>query len=327
MNRHASVVGRRGGSLVALAATLLLLGCAGGNANAPRFAAPRPPPSPARLAVVGDLQRTAPILEAWRERNDAERARVVAAIAQERPDLLALTGDCVFDGGSDAQWAEFDELMAPLRAAGVPVVAALGNHEHWLGRDGASRIFARLPHLAGRFWYEVPFGPLRIVVLDSDEGALGARDWAAQRAWYEATLARLDADERVRGVLVVFHHPPLTNSTVTGDDAHVQTSLLPAFLHARKTMALLTGHVHTYERYLRDGKMLVVSGGGGGPRAALLVGDARRHADDLFAGPAVRDAHFTVYTVDDAGVHAEVRGLAKGGDAFRVMDRFELPWP
>jgi hypothetical protein len=216
--------------------------------------------------------------------------------------------------------------MAPIRAAGVPAIAAFGNHEYWLGRDGESHLFARFPHLHERHWYAVIFGPLRLVILDSNEARLGDDDWGDQLAWYERTLARFDADPTVRGVFVLFHHPPFTNSTVTGDEASVQRALLPPFLGARKTLAMLNGHVHNYERYTRDGKMLVVSGGGGGPRAKLLEGDERRHKDDLFTGPALRDFHFTVYTLTGTGVRAEVRGVPKGGRELRVIDRFEMPW-
>src|SRR5207253_2719602 len=60
----------------------LLTGC-NGVARAPApFAAPlHAYHEGTRLAVVGDLQRTAPLLEFWREQNDVERAGVVAAIA------------------------------------------------------------------------------------------------------------------------------------------------------------------------------------------------------------------------------------------------------
>src|SRR5512144_1933677 len=99
---------------------VLATGC-GGAARAPLpFAATLPAyHAGMRVAVVGDLQRTAPMLEVWREQNDAERRRVVEAIAAAAPDLLVITGDCVFDGGSDAQWTAFDELTAPLRAKGL----------------------------------------------------------------------------------------------------------------------------------------------------------------------------------------------------------------
>ena len=306
----------------------LAIGCGGAAAPA-SFVAPLPAyHDGARIAVVGDLQRTAPILEFWREQNDAERARVVAAIAGARPELLVITGDCVFDGGSDAQWEVFDQLTAPLRAAEIPVVLAFGNHEHWRGRIAAdAHAFPRFPLAQSRHWLSVAFGPLRLVVLDSNEGALGAAAWSAQLRWYQSALDELDADDAVLGVLVTFHHPPFTNSTVTSDGIDVQRTLLPPFARARKTLALLNGHVHSYERFVRDGKTYVVSGGGGGPRAKLDVSASRRHPDERYAGPAVRDFNFAVYTLGERGVTAEVHGLARGASAWTTLDTFDLPWP
>jgi 3',5'-cyclic AMP phosphodiesterase CpdA len=282
----------------------------------------------ARFVVVGDIQRTAPVLEFWREQNDVERARVIAALARERPDLVLVTGDCVFDGGSDDQWAAFDRLTAPLREAGVPVASAFGNHEYWSGRAQAERhLLPRFPLDGGRHWFVVAMGPLRLVVLDSNLDELTTADQAEELAWYEDALDRFDRDPSVRGVLVAFHHPPFTNSTVTGDEPLVQRFFLPPFERARKTLALLNGHVHSYERFARGAKTYVVSGGGGGPRASLETGAARRHGDDRYDGPSLRDFNFSVYTVSDRGVGSEVRGLAKGGASFTVIDRFFLPWP
>jgi 3',5'-cyclic AMP phosphodiesterase CpdA len=281
----------------------------------------------ARIAVAGDLQRTAPFLEFWREQNDAERARVVAAIAAERPDLLLFTGDCVFNGGSDAQWEAFDVLTQPLRDAHIPVATAYGNHEYWLGTNADAHVFPRFPLNGRSHWFSLAVGPLRVVVLDSNAEELGEAAFSSELAWYDAALARFDADPSVRGVLVTFHHPPYTNSTVTGDEPVVQARLVPPFARARKTLAMLNGHVHSYERYVRATKTYVVSGGGGGPRARLATDDARRHTDDQYPGPALRDFNYTVYTLTEGGLHAQVRGLARGASEWRVLDTFELPWP
>ncbi|HEY8073186.1 MAG TPA: metallophosphoesterase [Labilithrix sp.] len=279
-----------------------------------------------RIAVVGDVQRTGSV-EVWRESNDPERLVVRDGIAAAAPDLLAFTGDLVFDGGSDDEWAKLDALLDPIRARGIPAITAFGNHEYWRGRETAeANVFARFPIVAKRHWYTVAFGPLRLVVVDSNEKELRT-EWDAQRAWYESTLEAADADASTRGVFVLMHHPPWTNSTVTGDEPIVQKTFVPAFMRAKKTLAMLCGHVHSYERYVKDGKVFVVSGGGGGPRAALLASDARRHPDDRFAGPALREFHFTLYTPTADGVDAEVRSVAKGGTSLHVMDRFTMPWP
>jgi hypothetical protein len=207
------------------------------------------------------------------------------------------------------------------------VITAFGNHEYWGGRERAERnVFFRFPVLERKHWYAITFGPLRLVVLDSNKGRLAKTEWEAQRKWYEETLDAADASEDTRGVLVLLHHPPFTNSTVTHDEEHVQSAFLPAFLRAKKTLAMLCGHVHNYERFAVGGKMLVVSGGGGGPRHRLSIGDKRRHPDDLVAGLPIRDFNFTIYTVRRTGLDAEVRGLPKGGHDFYSMDRFELPF-
>ncbi len=312
-----------------LGAFALACGCGRAGGPPPSFSVHTTPyPAGARIVVVGDLQRTAPILEVWREQNDRERTQVVEAIAAERPDLMVITGDCVFDGGSDAEWAAFDRLTIPLRAAAIPVVSAFGNHEYWRSRRAAEdHVFPRFPGDGGRHWFVLAVGPLRVVVLDSNQDALGPTDWAAQCAWYEEMLRAFDRDPSVRGVLVSFHHPPFTNSTVTGDGLAVQRFFVPPFAHANKTLAMLNGHVHSYERFVRVGKTFVVSGGGGGPRAALSTGAARRHPDDLYEGRAVRDFNFTVYAVNADAVSAEVRGLEPGATKWKVIDRFELPWP
>jgi hypothetical protein len=100
--------------------------------------------------------------------------------------------------------------------------------------------------------------------------------------------------------------------------------IVPPLLRAKKTLGLFTGHVHSYERFVREGKMFVVSGGGGGPRARLAEGKDRRHPDDLFVGPPIRSFHFTVYTVTGTGIAAEVMGLPKGGTSVGPMDHFTL---
>jgi Icc-related predicted phosphoesterase len=278
------------------------------------------------FAVAADLQRDT----LWHqvlnpgETNDAERTLIVREIAKRRPGFVAIAGDLVGDGSSAGHWADFDDLVRPLEDAKIPVIAALGNHEYWLlGRRNEDRFFERFPILAGRHWYSVAYGELSLIVLDSNMDVLTASEWHEQRTWLDRTLERLDGDARVRGVIVVFHHPPYTNSTVTGDEAHVQQAFVPPFERSHKTMAMISGHVHSYERFVRGAKTFIVSGGGGIPRVLLLEGEKRRHPDDLYAGPAVRGYHFLAFTVGPAGIDVQV--VAVGPHA--VMDAFTLRWP
>ena len=292
--------------------------------------APHPEPiafRTGRFAAVGDLQRTS-LAEVWRESNDLEREKIIGSIAAEAPDFVALLGDLVFRGSSAAGWTRFDRLAAPLRESGIPVVPILGNHEYWVHpRQAMENFFARFPHLGGRHWHANRYGTLAILALDSNIRFLAQDAWERQRRWYEERIAAADADPEIRGLFVLSHHPPYTNSTVTADEIHVQETFVPAFRSSRKAMAMLSGHVHSYERFVRDGKTYVVAGGGGGPRVRLAQGPGRRHEDDLFEGPAVRHFHYLLATVGVEGLEIEMKGIPKGGREFEMLDRFSLPWP
>jgi 3',5'-cyclic AMP phosphodiesterase CpdA len=280
-----------------------------------------------RFAVVSDFQRTSRA-EVWRERNRDERRLIVERIAQEAPDFLVVLGDLVFSGSSPAHWAEFDALTAPLRDAGIPILPVLGNHEYWMSPSRAlPAFFARFPHLAGRHWYALSYGGMELLFLDSNRRWMTPARWEEQLAWYREQLARIDRDPSVRGALVLLHHPPYTNSTVTSDERHVQRSFVPAFASAAKTLAMFSGHVHSYERFERGGKTFCVTGGGGGPRVRLATGGRRRHADDRFDGPPVRMFHYLLAEPSPGGLSIEARGLPKRGKAFETMERFLLPWP
>ncbi len=280
-----------------------------------------------RFAVVGDLQPTSG-LEVWRESNHAERRTIIRAIARETPDFLAMMGDLVFCGSSGAAWADFDRLCAPLKAAKIHTLPVLGNHEYWLKRRAAlPNYFARFPHLRGRHWYTASYGPVGLIFLDSNFHWLSAALWHEQLAWYRSALARFDASPATRGVLVFLHHPPFTNSRVTSDTLHVQRHLLAPFQESQKTLAMLSGHVHSYERFERAGKVFLVTGGGGGPRVTLAQGARRRHSDDAFGGPPLRSFHYLNLTLTDTGLEVEALGLEKGAESFTPMDRFLLRWP
>jgi 3',5'-cyclic AMP phosphodiesterase CpdA len=279
------------------------------------------------FAVVGDLQPTSS-LEVWRESNPKERRAILREVAAENPDFVAFLGDLVFCGSSRAAWEEFDRICSPLRAGGILAYPVLGNHEYWLTRRSAlANYFRRFPHLRERHWYAAVYGGLGIVFLDSNLRCLPAASWREQLAWYRIVLDQWDADESVQGALVVLHHPPFTNSRVTSDTLHVQRDFVPAFLRSRKTLAMISGHVHNYERYLREGKSFLVAGGGGGPRAPLSEGSRRRHADDLFAGGRIRAFHYLRFRPGREALDVEVRGLEKDGTGFDTMERFELRWP
>ena len=273
------------------------------------------------IAVVGDMQPSSWI-EFFRERNDRERSLVARHIAEGRPALLVLIGDLVWAGSSDSQWTEFDQVMAPVHARSIPATATPGNHDYLCGgRENLANLYARFPLMRARTYGSTRLGPLGFVLLDSNRSDMGEPGWREQERWLWSELRRLDGDGQVRGVIVLQHHSPYTNSMQTGEDTNVQESFVPAFLAMNKTLVMISGHVHTYERFAIRGKHFLVSGGGGGPRVRLhLTGREVRHKD-LSGGASVRPFNVVWMKPGADRVEIVVMGLDKGQDTFRPIDR------
>jgi hypothetical protein len=278
------------------------------------------------LAILGDTQRTLWVERLQlREQNDLERAKLVGDLARQRPGVIAALGDLVSVGSLRSQWESFDDLMEPIRARGIPLLPALGNHDYWGGRRALEHLQARFPQLQRSRWYARRHGVLGLVWLDSNPGPLGRDGWARQKLWLLETLQQMDGDAAVAAVLVFAHHPPFTNSALTRDEKRVQESFLPAFFRSRKALVFASGHVHAYERFRREGRTFLVCGGGGGPRVKLLAGNDRRH-DDLYSGPSPRPFHYLMVEPGESALTVSVQGFGKGEPAVRPIDQFSLPF-
>ena len=76
----------------------------------------------ARVAVIGDIQ-----VGMWLTNISTVR-RIVRKIVREKPDLVLLTGDFIYDKRSAI--TEAVSLVRPLTEAALPVYAVLGNHDY-----------------------------------------------------------------------------------------------------------------------------------------------------------------------------------------------------
>lgn len=267
------------------------------------------------VIVLGDTQRTSWPEEALcgREQNEQPRRDLIAAIAaHERPAFIVHLGDMVVDGASPAEWRYFDHLLSPLRARHIPIRPLLGNHDYW-GNDRRALAAAteRFPELSTHF-YSDRYRGLGLIWLDSN---LRGRRARGQERWLADTLAAFDCDARIRGVLVFTHHPPFTEGVGREPDDYVVERVLPAFRGSAKTLALLSGHVHGYERFADAGKAFVVTGGAGGPRVEYETGAREPRAFN----------YVSIHIASD-----RLKLVAKclgdtGGCKNGELDRFELP--
>jgi 3',5'-cyclic AMP phosphodiesterase CpdA len=201
----------------------------------------------------------------------------------------------------------------------------LGNHELY-GDDKAAlaHFFGRFPHLGQRRWYSFTWRDVAFILLDSNLEEMGPEETKGQMAWYQAELARFEADEAVGCIVVACHKPPFTNSKVVGASEKVRAGFVPAFLSAEKARLFLSGHCHSYERFSVEGKTFIVSGGGGGPRHRLYRDPMTRPFNDLFDGPDLRFFHFCEVQWRQDGLAIRVIRLDQDG-TFQEVDPLFLP--
>jgi 3',5'-cyclic AMP phosphodiesterase CpdA len=160
-----------------------------------------------------------------------------------KPVGALVNGDLAFNTGETADYAAFTDLIAPIRAAGIPLHLALGNHDHrerfWAAlRDDAT---VRRP-VVDRQVALVPAARANWFMLDSLDktnstpGLLGQ----AQLEW----LARSLDQHRAKPALVMVHHNPTTSpdKITLIDEAALYEIIRPR----RHVKAYIFGHSHRW---------------------------------------------------------------------------------
>jgi calcineurin-like phosphoesterase family protein len=100
------------------------------------------------------------------------------------------------------------------------------------------------------YWtLEAPF--VSIVGLYSNvDGSLDARGTSEQQRWFEQQVANVPKD---RALIVAVHHPPYSLDAVHGGYPDIEVALDRAIqVTERIPSAVLSGHVHSYQRFERD---------------------------------------------------------------------------
>lgn len=224
-----------------------------------------------------------------------------------RLDAVVTTGDNVYENGLpeefDAAW------QAPygwVDDRGIPVVAALGNHDV---DDAGNTQELGLFDMPGK-WYERTIGPVRFIVLDANDPTD-----PEQLDWLRSTLAE---DSDAPWTVVTFHQPAYSCSFHQSTPA-VDEAWVPLFGPGGVDL-VLNGHDHAYERFpVTDGVTYVVQGAGGAdlyPVSPILCPTGT--PDPVFADD---DHHLFLYLT--------VTGDRLSGEAVtadgKVVDTFVLP--
>lgn len=304
---------RRARLRLAAIAGSLALACA--PEIAPVCAAPPAPIEPRDdepFVVVGDTQRTFWAEAIVREQNEVARRRLMAELEAERPSEVVHLGDMVVYGSLESEWRYFDGLVSPLRCAGVPIHAVLGNHDTWGEPEAAlANARRRFPELGSRF-YARRHGRLGLVFLDSN---LRGRAASIQRDWLRLTVDAFGRNRDVQAVIAFTHHPPYTLGKCRAGDPYVRDVLLPELRRSAKFVLMMSGHVHGYERFAGR-PTFIVTGGGGGPRV------------EYRDGTSVRPFNYVVVRVRRDSLDLTARCLAGPGcPANGVLDHATIALP
>ena len=273
--------------------------------------APRP------FILFGDSRKTLSG-EFWRASYPKERLAVIQALAGEKPAFIVNTGDLVSAGSDRSEWRDFHEENRPIFDRRIPYFPGLGNHEYlWNRKEGLENYFASFPEIHGQKWYQIRFAPTLLLILDSNFRELDDDEIESQDRWLSETLATAERDAAIRHVILAFHHAPYTNCVSHGDSRAVQDHFLTR--RTPKVHVVVTGHVHAYERFLKDGVQYLVSGGGGAPLMPIDV-NKPRHPDE-FRGPTYRPFHYCRFTPEGERLRCDVVMLQEG--AWKRVDGFE----
>lgn len=161
--------------------------------------------------------------------------------------LLVTLGDNDYTRSPEAFERNWSEAFGWVEGAGVGVAGTLGNHDYEVDRGAYELETLGMPAR----YYARRVGNVELFLLDSN--AIGDR----QTAWLERRLEASTA----RWKIAAFHHPPYSCGYHAGN-ATVAERWVPLFERYGVDL-VLSGHEHSYQRFVRRGIAYVVHGGGG----------------------------------------------------------------
>ncbi len=255
------------------------------------------------------------------------RQYLVQRIAAEKPDAVVLNGDVPLAGSVNNDYEVFKSETKAWRDAHLLVLPALGNHE-FSGRDPQQCLdnwWRTFPELQNRRWYSTQLGPrIYIIALDSDTSLLPGSD---QAKWLAAQIEGLEASDFV---VISMHHPPMadiqTHFVVDHNPRPNEIALrdylsrVAAQSHARFIVS--AGHIHNYERLLKDGVIYLVSGGGGATPYYV-----ERTPSDLYQSASFPNYHYVKFVLDQDRLRATMYRVSDPGAStlmIQAKDSFEI---
>jgi len=281
--------------------------------------------SPPTFITYGDMRSTDP---ANTTATDPKVRRwLVNRIAEERPGAVILNGDVPLAGNVKDDYQVFKAETRPWRDGHLHVFPALGNHEfHGDPQECLENWWEAFPEMRNRRWYSVQFGSrVYVIILDSDAPLKPESD---QTRLLKQQMSSLPPT--VDFVVLSLHHPPVADVQTHIEISHnprPNETALREFLssaaqqvHARFIVS--AGHIHNYERQMKDDVLYLVSGGGGAKPYFV-----ERTPDDLYNSIVFPNYHYVKFTLEKDrlhGVMVRVFDPEASTPAYAVKDSFDV---
>ena len=223
---------------------MLLAGA--GLAGAPSLLAARWRTDANSWALMADTHLAADSEKIARGINMADHFRTVCRellALPKRPAGVFVIGDCAFNSGEQEDYATVGALLDPLRAAGLPLHLALGNHDQrenfWSVFEAVQSTKRRVKdkHVALLRASEVNW-----FMLDSLETTLQTPGFLgpAQLDWLANSL---DANRRKAAIVLTHHHPVKASN---GNGLKDAERLFELIRLRKQVKAWFFGHTHTW---------------------------------------------------------------------------------
>jgi hypothetical protein len=263
------------------------------------------------LVAYGDSRFTDPSVTSGT--NPHIRKWLAERVAQERPEVLMLTGDTPYTGAKADDWRDFQEETAPWRAQHILVLPTTGNHEVRGGAAaGIANYLANFPEIANHRYYSALLGSVEVISLDCTQGTYPA---APQARWFAAQLDHVPP--QVEFLFILFHIPWMADKQSqvfvglpSGNALSLRSILEARIGKMQAKVVVFNGHIHNYERFERRGVEYVVTGGGGAEPYPLLF----RGRADLYHDLGFPVYHYLAIDVANHQLHA-VMWKVKDADA------------
>lgn len=273
------------------------------------FLAPPPAGTAFRAAWVADTM--APF---------SANTSVIAAAAE--PDLFLHGGDIQYMSNPIDTWTGYFAAFGDVFRR-APAHHAVGNHEYEEYEEFTElylRLFGRQGERGSDHYHAFTFGGFRFVFANSEAAGFGTEGDDEQMSWLtEELTSAAAAGERI---IVVFHRPYFSFGNYAPDLQ--KRAVLHALFVEHGVTLVLTGHNHSYERFIVDGVTYIVDGGGG---AALYNVDEQipiieaERPDEIALRMAAEKSFGAL--VLDFGSDGSIRGVRTNIDG-ATTDTFEI---